>query len=182
MTAVFPTTCGNPKTCNKPTSVTDARGNTTTFTYASHGGVLTVTSPTIGSDTPQTRYSYAQKQSRFKASASTWQNGAATYVLTDTSQCPTGAGANCAGNATETITTIDYPGASTTNNLLPNWVEISAGNGTIPSRNTFAYDLIGNLDLVDGPISGTADTTKFFYDAARQPSARSAPIRTAAAR
>lgn len=30
------------------------------------------------------------------------------------------------------------------------------------------YDRFGNLDTVDGPLSGTADTTKYRYDAARQ--------------
>ncbi|HEX8526225.1 MAG TPA: RHS repeat domain-containing protein, partial [Allosphingosinicella sp.] len=58
-TASFPSTCTNVLTCNKPTSVTDARGNVTDFAYDStHGGVTRVTGPTPGTsgNRPQTRY------------------------------------------------------------------------------------------------------------------------------
>lgn len=169
MSAVYPASCGNPKTCNKPTSVTDALGNTTMFTYASHGGVLTVTAPAVASGTPQSRYTYAQKQSRFKSSSTTFQNGAATYMLVGTSTCASGVGANCAGMAGESVSTITFPAATVTNNLTPSWVEVGAGDASIASRSTFAYDSFGNLSTIDGPLSGTADTTMYFYDAARQP-------------
>ncbi|MBW8882003.1 MAG: hypothetical protein JF615_11490, partial [Asticcacaulis sp.] len=57
--AEFPPTCTNPKTCNKPTSVTDARNNTTTYTYdPDHGGVRTVTKPAVNGVQAQTRYDY----------------------------------------------------------------------------------------------------------------------------
>src|SRR5688572_8038658 len=44
--ATYPSTCTNVKTCNKPTSSTDARGKVTDYTYnATHGGILTLTAP-----------------------------------------------------------------------------------------------------------------------------------------
>ena len=43
-TASYASSCTNVVICNKPTSTSDARGNTTDYTYdATHGGVLTVT-------------------------------------------------------------------------------------------------------------------------------------------
>lgn len=45
-TAVFPATCANTLTCNRPTSYTDRNGNTTSYAYApEHGGILTETRP-----------------------------------------------------------------------------------------------------------------------------------------
>jgi len=44
--ASYDASCANAVTCNRPNSVTDARGNVTEFTYdQDHGGVLTVTAP-----------------------------------------------------------------------------------------------------------------------------------------
>ncbi|MFZ5616941.1 MAG: RHS repeat domain-containing protein [Pseudomonadota bacterium] len=167
--AFYPASCSNPRTCNKPDWVKDALGNTTTFTYAAtHGGVVTATSPAVGSGTPQTRYSYAQKQAYFHDSASTYANGAATYVLVGTSACPTGAGANCAGQASEALTTISYYGVSQVNNLLPIWSERSSGDAAIASKVKFTWDNLGNLSTTDGPLTGTADTTMYFYDNARR--------------
>ncbi len=45
-TATFPATCTNTVICNKPTQVTDAKGNVTTYAYdTTHGGVTSVTQP-----------------------------------------------------------------------------------------------------------------------------------------
>ena len=60
--AVFPQSCDNRKICNKPLSTTDARGNTTDFSYDPiHGGITSVTAPAASpvDFRPQTRISYA---------------------------------------------------------------------------------------------------------------------------
>ncbi|MEM9592294.1 MAG: hypothetical protein AAF967_13330, partial [Pseudomonadota bacterium] len=62
--AMFPASCtaASRKTCNKPSSVTDASGNRTDFEYSpTHGGILKQTAPADASGVrPETRYSYAQ--------------------------------------------------------------------------------------------------------------------------
>ncbi|MFL6846105.1 MAG: RHS repeat-associated core domain-containing protein, partial [Allosphingosinicella sp.] len=148
--ASYDTTCSNPVTCNSPNSITDARGNTTDFTYdSSHGGVLTVTgpAPTSGATRPQVRYSY------------TLTNG--EYRLTGTSQCQTTS--SCSGGSDEVVTSLAYDANG-------NVTSSSAGNGsgTLTATATMTYDYLGNLLTVDGPLSGTADTGRIRYDAARQ--------------
>jgi RHS repeat-associated protein len=148
--ASFPSTCTNPLTCNKPNSTTDARGHTTDYTYDStHGGVLTVTAPApaSGAVRPQTRYSY------------TLTNG--EYRLTGVSACQTTS--SCAAGADEARTTIAYDAQG-------NFTSASAGNGsgTLTATSAMTYDGQGNLITVDGPLSGTADTARLRYDAARR--------------
>lgn len=160
-TASYDSSCSNPVTCNLPNSVTDARGNTTEFTYnATHGGLLTATSPApSGSgDRPQTRYSYAQV---------TAVTGQPVYLPTEISSCASGTAAgspSCVGTADESRTVIAYD----TDNLRVTSVTRRAGDNSVSATDAFAYDEIGNLLTVDGPLSGNADTTRFRYNSAGQ--------------
>ncbi|MGR4862240.1 RHS repeat-associated core domain-containing protein [Caulobacter sp. LARHSG274] len=171
-TASYDATCTNPKTCNKPNSVTDERGNVTSYTYdATHGGVLTVTSPapTSGAVQPQTRTSYAPLYAWYKNSAGTLVQAASPiYLPTATSQCA--AAASCAGAADEVKTTISYQtgSASLASNLLPLTVTSGAGDGSLSATTAMTYDQYGNLETVNGPLAGSADTTRTYYDAMRQ--------------
>jgi RHS repeat-associated protein len=151
-TASYPSTCTDPVTCNEPTSTTDARGNTTDYTYDStHGGVLTVTlpAPTTGGVRPQTRYSY------------TLDSGTGTYRLTGLSQCQTGS--SCTGTSDEVKATIVYDSSGNVTSQ-----STGSGNGSLTATTARTYDAMGNLLTVDGPLSGTADTTRYRYDAARE--------------
>jgi YD repeat-containing protein len=161
--ASFDSSCANPLTCNQPNSITDARGNVTDYTYDStHGGVLTATgpAPTTGAARPQTRYSY------------TLTNG--EYRLTGVSQCQTGS--SCAGTADEVKSTTAYDSNG-------NVTSTSSGDGigALTATSAMTYDAMGNLLTVDGPLSGTADTSRNRYNGAeassRGPSAT--PIPTA---
>ncbi|QDX26163.1 RHS repeat-associated core domain-containing protein [Sphingomonas suaedae] len=176
-TASFPSTCSNPVTCNQPTSTTDARGKTTDYTYSStHGGVLTVTLPApSGSGTrPQTRYTYATQQAQIKNGyGSIVGSGQNVTLLTGVSQCLTGS--VCTGTDDEQKQTIAYGSTGVANNLLPTSVTVAAGDGTVSSTTTASYDAIGNLTTVDGPLSGTADTTTYRYDSYRRPVGMIAP-------
>src|SRR5690606_3677774 len=62
---VYPpeSTCASsPKICNKPSSITESNGVTTTYTYhAQSGYVETVTKPAVNGVQAQTRYKYEQK-------------------------------------------------------------------------------------------------------------------------
>jgi YD repeat-containing protein len=150
--ASYPSSCTNALTCNQPTSVTDGRGNTTDYTYDStHGGVLTVTAPapTTGANRPQTRYTY---------SGLTPAGGGTVYKVTAISACQTGT--SCSGTSDEVKTSISY-----NSNLLPTSVSKGAGDASLTATTAITYDGLGNISTVDGPLSGTADTTMYRWDA-----------------
>ncbi|HEV2818085.1 MAG TPA: RHS repeat-associated core domain-containing protein [Allosphingosinicella sp.] len=156
--ASYVSSCSNPVTCNRPTSTTDARGNTTDYSWDStHGGLLTATAPapTTGATRPQTRITYSQV---------TAVTGQPVYLPTNVSACQTTS--SCDGQADESETNISYD----TSNLLPASVARGSGNGTSTATATtaFTYDSLGNLLTVDGPLTGTADTTRYRYNAARE--------------
>jgi RHS repeat-associated protein len=155
-TASYDSSCSNVITCNQPNAVTDARGNVTDFTYDStHGGLLTVTAPapTGGATRPQTRYTYTQV---------TAVTGEPVYLPTNVSACQTTS--SCNGQADEAETNISY----NTSNLLATAVSRGSGNGALTATSAMAYDAIGNLLTLDGPISGSADTIRYRYDGARR--------------
>ncbi|MDQ3520086.1 MAG: polymorphic toxin-type HINT domain-containing protein [Gemmatimonadota bacterium] len=151
-TASYSSTCSNVFTCNQPTNVTDARGNVTDYTYdTTHGGPLTVTqpAPTSGGTRPQTRYSYALT------------NG--EYRLTGISACSAGTSPGCVGTSDEARTVVAYDANANVSSL-----EQRNGSGTISATTAATYDPLGNLLTVDGPLSGTADTTRYRYNAANE--------------
>lgn len=153
--------------CNKPTSTTDGNGKTTDYTYDNtHGGVLTVTLPaaTTGAVRPQTRYSYASTYyAKYKNSAGTLVNFATPVTrMIEVSQCETTA--SCNGTADEIQTTIAYGG----NNALASSTTKAAGDASISAVTAYTYDNVGNVVAIDGPLSGTADTTRLRYDDLRR--------------
>jgi len=168
--ASYPSGCTNLVTCNLPTSTTDARGNTTDYTYDStHGGVLTVTAPapTSGANRPQTRYTYSALQAYVKnSSGSIVGSGQNSYRLTAVSQCQTGS--SCAGSSDELKTTIAYGSTGVANNLLPTSVTTGAGDASLSATTAVTYDNAGNVATVDGALSGTSDTTMYRWNADRQ--------------
>jgi RHS repeat-associated protein len=170
--AEYPSTCANPKTCNKPNWTRNARGNVTDYTFdAGHGGLATVTlpAPTSGAVRPQTRNFYETRQAYFKdGSGNVVASGQNIVVLISTSACRTQS--SCADTPDEVKTTLSYgpQTAGVANNLLPESVSSGAGDDSLIATSGFAYDAIGNLVAVDGPLSGTADTTRLRHDAARR--------------
>ncbi len=173
--AEYPSTCANVVTCNLPTSITDARGYRTDYTYDStHGGVLTVTSPAPSGSTPvgsgvrpQTRYVYSQVSAWYKNSGGAIvQAPTPVYRLTSVSSCA--ASGSCSGGADETLTTITYGASNQANNLLPTVVASGAGDGSLTATTTSTYDAVGDVVSVNGPLSGDADTNWFRYDVVRQ--------------
>lgn len=152
--ASFSTNCSNVVTCNRPNSTTDANGNITNYSYdPTHGGVITITPPSPANNVqPQTRYSYTQV---------TGASGDLVYMLTKVAACPSG-GTSCTTDA-ETSTTASY-----NTNLLPYSITKGTSSGSLAATTAITYDSHGNVSTVDGPLSGTADTTKYRYDAADQ--------------
>ena len=171
--AVYPATCTNPRTCNQPTSTTDARGNTTDYAYDPNtGAVLSVTLPAGPNGVrPQTLYGYAAYQAYYLNNAgSVLASGSNVTLPTSISSCMIGAAGSCAGTADETRTTISYgpQTAGTANNLLPVGTTSRDGTGMLAATTTLTYTPDGDVETVDGPLAGAGDTTRTYYDAARR--------------
>lgn len=149
--ASYPSTCSNVKTCNKPTSVTDANGQLTSYTYdTTHGGVLTETGPAVGGVSPQKRFEYAQRYAWVKNSGGSYvQSATPVWVKMKERFCKTTAasGASCVGGASdEVVTDYDYGPDSGPNNLLVRGVIVTATNssGALESQRTcYGYDVNG---------------------------------------
>ena len=168
--AAYPSTCTNMVTCNLPTSTTDTTGQVTNYTWDStHGGPLTITAPapSSGADRPQTRFTYAAQTAYYKNSSGVIA-AAPTSVTLPTQVSACASGASCSGGANEVRTTIAYGSTGVANNLLP--TSISRGSGTNPSMAVTAatYSPEGDVATVDGPLSGSADTTMYRYDGRRR--------------
>jgi YD repeat-containing protein len=151
-TAVFPASCisTNRRICNKPTSVTNANGSTTDYTYdAAHGGVLTETGPSVGGVRPQTRHEYAQRYAWIKTSGGSYVQAATpVWVRTATSSCRTSAatGSPCATTGDEVRTAYDYGPNSGPNTLLLRGQTVTATDDSVTTtlRTCYGYDAQGN--------------------------------------
>jgi len=166
--ASYPFECTNLKTCNKPEWIEDARGNRTDFTYdPTHGGVLTVTSPAQANGVrPQTRYTYGQFTPRYNRNGSMQLAAAPVWRLIQTSACTTTT--SCAGTAGEVRTTFGYESSANPNNALLLSTTVAAGDNSLSATTTNTFNTRGDVETVDGPLAGTADTVRTIYDAMRQ--------------
>jgi RHS repeat-associated protein len=161
----YPTGC-NVSTlvyCNKRLYEIDARGNRTDYTYDPvHGGVLTKTLPPDANGVrAQTRYTYQQFSAKVLNSAGQLVTEAPIWKVVSMSTCRTQA--SCAGTADEVVTSYTYD-----DNLLIASETVRAGDNSFSSTTTKAYDPVGNLVAVDGPLPGPGDTTRYVYDALRR--------------
>lgn len=146
--AGYDATCTYVAKCNKPNWTKDAKGNQTDYSYdTTYGTLLTVTAPApaSGGVRPQTRYTYATVNGARKVSG--------------ISSCKSLA--SCAGTADETKVDITYSGS------LPASVTVRAGDGSVSATTAFTYNGMGDILTVDGPLAGTADTTRYRYSGRR---------------
>lgn len=144
--AAYPASCANAKTCNKPTSVTDANGNVSTFTYSSvHGGVLTQVGPAVGGVSPAAKYSYVQRTPWLK-SGSGYVASDPIWLLSEERSCISSAlnlsSGTCAAGASDLVTTTyDYGPNSGPNNLWLRGVAVTADGQT--QHTCYSYDQMG---------------------------------------
>lgn len=75
-----------------------------------------------------------------------------------------------AQSADEVVTTTTYQVGSSgvASNLLPVASTTASGDGALSVTTTTTYDPGGNVLTVDGPLTGTADTTRYVWDVMRQ--------------
>ena len=157
MSAVFSSSCENFKTCNKPMSVTDERGNVTDYTYdPSHGGVLTETGPAVSGVRPQKRFTYGQRHAWLKNSSGGYSQAASPiWLLVRESSCKAGtaSGNGCAsGVADEVVTEYDYGPDAGPNNLWLRGKVVTADGVSL--RTCYSYDEMGNKISETEPRAG----------------------------
>lgn len=168
--ATYAASCANTVTCNRPTSTTDANGAVTDYSWDSaHGGLLSVTAPapTTGGVRPQTRIAYAAQTAQIRNSAGVIVAAPGSVILpVEVSACATGV--SCDGTANEVLTAFEYGGTGVANNLRVS--KITRGSGATPdmSATEMTYTPDGEVQTVDGPLPGTADTTRYRYDGQRR--------------
>ena len=161
----YPANCTNPITCNRPLTTTDAAGNVTNYTYdQTHGGITQVELPPADTGDPRatTVIEYTTAQARYRDSATTWTNSANITVPLRSRQCRTAA--TCSGTANEAVVEAAYPSASVANNLQAASVTSKLGDGTEAATSAFTYNDLGQVVSVDGPLSGTQDTSYAIYE------------------
>lgn len=160
------TLCASIRVCNRPDWIKDERDKQTDFTYdPAHGGVLTMTKPAADNNIrPQTRFTYGQFTARYikngvlTAAPSVWR-------LTQASTCALQA--TCAGTPDETITSYAYEPSNVANNVRLLSTTTRAGDNSLSATVGNTYDARGDVITVDGPLAGTTDTTRTYYDASR---------------
>jgi len=147
--STFGTSCDGDfaRLCNRASDIQDPKGNVTHYTYAALVGVLTsITRPAVNGVQSVTTYSYGTNM-----------------VLTGISECHTTSLGNCVGTSDEVRTSLTYD-----NYANPLTITKGDGAGALAATSTMTYDASGDLLTVDGPLSGTSDTTVYRYDAARR--------------
>lgn len=146
--------------CNdKPTSITDAKGNVTEYTYDPvHGGVLTETDPApiSGAPRPMKRYAYSQHYAWVKNSSGSYVQAASPVWMLDSEKtCRTSAtvsGACSAGASDEITTSYDYGPNSGPNNLWLRGKVVTADGVSL--RTCYTYDRVGNKISETKPRAG----------------------------
>lgn len=147
--AEYPATCTNPKTCNKPTWVQDAKGNRTSYTYHEPSGqIATVTSPADkNGKVAVVRYEYEQKSAYYYQPNGVKDYGSPIWLKTAERICANSAtsGGACAGGD-EVVTRYEY--SATSNLALTGKTVTAIGNDgvtTITRRSCYQYDVYGRL-------------------------------------
>lgn len=171
-TLEYPSGCPNPKTCNKPLWIEDAKGNRTDYTYhAQSGQVKTITEPTVsvGSSEvrPKTSYNYSQLYAYYKKHSNTVERAdQPIWMLTSEFTCRTTPATKdgCTGGDLDKIETRYYygPQDGSPNNLFLRGISVTAAGdtGVLQARVTcFEYDRYGNQVAKTSPKGTTSLTS-----------------------
>ncbi len=113
--------CANSRNCNKPSTLTDARGNTTTITYNTPGLVTSITDPLVSGGTPVTTFTY-----------SCTNNFGRPCTITD---------------AEGSVTTFTYNSVASHATLFSSVKD----SGGLNLTTNFTFDAIGNVATVTDP-------------------------------
>jgi len=143
----------------KPLSRTDPKGNTTNWTYASWGGVLSEMqpAPASGAARPLKLYTYVQKSAYVLNSVgSLVSTGQPVWLPATETECQTVAGSTpspvCDATAPQMVTTFEYSANGTADNLLLRGKIVS--DGTTSLRTCYGYDAYSRKISETSPRAG----------------------------
>jgi YD repeat-containing protein len=148
----------DPKTRAKPSSVTDAGGNTTTFKYdPARGGLIEEVGPAVGGVSPAKKHGYTQRNAWLKNGSGGYTASTPVFVKTEERSCRTSTltmstGACTAGAADLVITAYDYGPNSGPNNLWLRGVAVTSEGVTL--RTCYLYDQWGDKISETEPKAG----------------------------
>ena len=159
ISASYPSTCAAPRTCNKPDSMTDARGAVTSFTYDSASSGLASEMgppPASGTARPLKLYTYVQKYAYVLNSASALVPASTpVWVRATMTECQTAAGSStpaCDSAAPQRVTTYLYGADGTADNLLVHGIAVTADGQTL--RTCYGYDTLARRISETRPRAG----------------------------
>jgi RHS repeat-associated protein len=168
-TADFDAACSNRAKCNRPNWTRDGQGNQTDYIYDAVTGTLNQVWLPAGANgvRPRVLNSYNWQQAWYRNPAGTLAaSGQPILLLTATSACNNVHA--CIATSDETQTLFSYGGSGVPNNLSVVQQTVNSGTGPTPMAIAYGIDRFGNLESVDGPLAGAADTTRFRYDSGRR--------------
>jgi RHS repeat-associated protein len=149
------------RSCNQPQRVQDGNGSSTSdyeLRYEDAGTSM----PTLVERPP---VPYPGSADRQWTTENSFANVSGVRVLSESLTCRVSS--TCADTSSNAILTeIDY--ATGTDLVLPETITTRAGDNSLSATITNGYDDQGNLTAVDGPLPGTADTTRYGYNANRE--------------
>lgn len=134
-------------TCNRPVSVTDARGKTTDYSWNAQGYAWRVEKPAdIHGQRPRLEFEFA-----------TYAIGADTLTL------PVVRKEKVSATRTDK-TSIHYDAG---NRYVVDGIVVDP-DGAIPLASSFHFSPLGDLESIDGPLTGSDDKVSFEWDEARR--------------
>lgn len=135
---------------NKPASITDNNGKITTYAYAAHGDLLSVTHPADAAGVQGgTTYGYTSY---------TVAGFPAFYLQTSLT--------DKVDATTTVVTTSTY---DTANKFVQKTLTKDAGTGKLNLLTSYIYNSVGDLVEIDGPRTDVVDVTRLSFDAERNP-------------
>jgi RHS repeat-associated protein len=146
-------TCTNPKICNKIRTVTDARTHVTTYDWnATHGGLVSITSPVVPEGTPFTLFDYTPQAAA---------NGTQIWLLTTKTErvreTPT---------VQNRVTAYNYYPVDNFHFLTLRQAIVDSGGLNLTT--SFDHDLVGNVRSIDGARTDVNDYRAYFWDSMRR--------------
>jgi RHS repeat-associated protein len=166
--------CSNWKTCNKPSSTTDANSNVTNYTYSpSTGQALTVLAPAVplsGSNVqPLTTLCYTPYNGISMLS------GLIDQVNTTTNRVRSFT-YNSSNKYVPQSTVVDPSASLTPPSSSSLSCPATAKASALNLATTLNFDGVGNVASVDGPRTDVSDVTNYTFDLARRITKIAAPL------
>lgn len=142
--------CINRASCNKPSTVKDARNNTTTYGWNTFGQLTSIQYPAVAEGTPYASFGYTNL-----AAANSTTVSMLTLKTERVRQTP----------SIQNLVT-QYAYKPLAQKLVLDFVIVDQGGLNLTTA--FTFDAIGNVASINGPRSDVIDVTDYSWDAMRR--------------